>query len=162
MIMSDHSYQRYTTQGGVQVNKHTCHYKNDKEFARRLPLLDNRSGVLLSCRSEYPGRYRPRDILVVNPPLSLTAKEQALTIRALNARGRILLPGLQQMFGANADIRMSALDDQIQLQKNNQASDNVSEEMRTRRSGLFDLLRLVISYFASGQDEYLGLYGAFA
>lgn len=160
--MSDQSYQRYTTRGGVHVNRRICRNKNDEEFRQRLRLLDHSPGVLLSCRSEYPGRYRPRDILVVNPPLSLTAKAQTLTVQALNRRGHILLSSLQQMFSAHADIHMSATDEQIQLQKNKQVCVDTSEEMRTRRSGLFDLLRRVINHFASDQDAHLGLYGAFA
>ena len=161
--MSDQSYQRYTTKGGVQVNRRIHRDKSDDEFRRRLLLLDQQPGVLLSCRSEYPGRYRPRDILVVNPPLSLTAKAQTLTLRALNMRGRILLMSLRQMFSTLADVEMCTTDDQIQLQKNRQVgADTGSEEMRTRRSGLFDLLRQVISHFASDQDAFLGLYGAFA
>ncbi|HLT63604.1 MAG TPA: anthranilate synthase component I, partial [Pseudohongiella sp.] len=159
--MSDQSYYRYTTQGGVQVNRRSQLSSSD-EFRRRLELLDNCPGVLLSCRMEYPGRYRPRELLLVNPPLSLHAKGQTLTVNALNARGKVLLPTIQSAFADHSDIRISGTENQIHLvMKKSPAAMDQSEEMRTRRSGLFEILRILIRHFASDQDSLLGLYGSF-
>lgn len=167
----NHSYHRYTTHGGVQVSRRAHSSDNSDEFHRRLRLLDHAPGVLLSCNSEFPGRYRPRDLLVVNPPLSLHANGHTLSIQALNARGRILLPTVSIALQSHPDMSVLVERDRVQAtvqtaarttgQSAQQTSD-FSEEMRTRRPGLFDLLRVLIAHFGSDQDLYLGLYGAFA
>jgi anthranilate synthase len=160
---SEHSYQRYTTHGGVQISRRIHRMDHSEEFQRRLRMLDHSPGVLLSCNSEYPGRYRPRDLLVVNPPLRLSAKNRMLTLEALNARGRILLPTLAAAFEQRDGVRVLATDEQVLVSMDNvQPAADLSEEMRTRRPGLFDLIRVVITHFGSDQDRYLGIYGAFA
>jgi hypothetical protein len=73
-------------------------------------LLDSHPGVLLSCASEYPGRYQKRDLLLVNPPIQISARHHQLKIRALNARGEILLPTFYEALQSLAQVSLSVVD----------------------------------------------------
>ena len=161
--MSDPSYSRYTTAGGINIIRQARSCHGADELRQRLPLLDTQPGVLLSCSSEYPGRYRRRDLLLVNPPLQLTASHNTLTIRALNTRGTIMLPALPAAFAMMNTVSLQTSAEAIVASVHVAPdADTISEEMRTRRPGLFDLLRAVTAHFSSAQDHVLGLYGAFA
>jgi anthranilate synthase len=168
MRMSAPSYCRYTSAGGIGITRQSRACDGAQEFHKRLQLLDSHPGVLLSCTSEYPGRYQKRDLLLVNPPIQITARHNQLTIRALNARGLTLLPSFQTALKSlslvNAQKVSTQLSDDsiiatLQLPS---TQTPVPEEMRTRRPGLFDMLRAIIKHFSSDEDNYLGLYGAFA
>ena len=151
--MSDsHAHQgfsRFCTRADVYIHRHISHQPSAQEFLRRQTMLDHKPGVLLSCRSEYPGRYQRQDRLVVNPPLSLTAQGNTLIIRALNARGQVLLPVFIRKFSNEPQVQLTRDRNQLTLVKILGADHiDLDERMRTRRSGLFELLRQILSLFA--------------
>jgi len=166
--MSVPSYCRYTSAGGVSITRQSRVCDGALELQKRLPLLDTQPGVLLSCASEYPGRYQKRDLLLVNPPIQISARDHQLTIRALNARGEILLPTFYAALQSQAQVRLQCsnkvivADLDVTQRGTSPADDHEAEEMRTRRPGLFTVLRALIAHFSSDEDRFLGLYGAFA
>lgn len=161
--MSVPSYSRYTSAGGINISRHSRSCDGASELQQRLSQLDNQPGVLLSCSSEYPGRYQKRDLLLVNPPIQLLAANNRLQIRALNTRGTILLPAFQAALAQLPAVDLQVLAHSIvAVPAQPSAGVFFAEEMRTRQSGLFDLLRAIILHFSSDQDRVLGLYGAFA
>ncbi|MDO9519331.1 MAG: anthranilate synthase component I [Pseudohongiella sp.] len=166
--MSVPSYCRYTSTGGISITRQSRDCDGAQELHKRLQLLDTHPGVLLSCASEYPGRYQKRDLLLINPPVQITARHNELTVRALNARGLVLLPAFEIALAELPHISLQASAGSIlarltapSLEKL-KPEEPTSEEMRTRRPGLFDMLRVLINYFSSEQDHFLGFYGAFA
>src|SRR5690606_10546048 len=102
--------RHYLTRGGVRVQR-SIHEVADGAAAvaclRRG--LDSRRGVLLSSTFEYPGRYRRYDIGFVNPPVMNTARAGMVEMRALNARGQILLPELQRALTAMVEVVAGAV-----------------------------------------------------
>jgi len=171
--MSVPSYCRYTSAGGVSITRQSRVCEGAQELEKRLLLLDTQPGVLLSCASEYPGRYQKRDLLLVNPPIQISARHHQLTIRALNARGEILLPTFYAALQSLAQVSLSIVDTVIVASLTAsyaggsrsgaaRSGDYEPEEMRTRRPGLFTMLRALIAHFSSDEDHFLGLYGAFA
>ncbi|MDO9477010.1 MAG: anthranilate synthase component I, partial [Pseudohongiella sp.] len=166
--MSVPSYCRYTSAGGVSITRQSRVCDGAGELLKRLPLLDTQPGVLLSCASEFPGRYQKRDLLLVNPPIQISARHHQLTIRALNARGEILLPTFSAVLQTLAHVTFQMSEKLIvanlkeSCAATSPSGDYAAEEMRTRRPGLFDMLRGLIAHFSSDEDHFLGLYGAFA
>jgi anthranilate synthase len=57
--------------------------------------LDTSRGAILHSSYEFPGRYARWSLGFVDPPLEISGKGTKCRIRALNARGRLLLPAIQ-------------------------------------------------------------------
>ena len=91
MIVDSHSY---TTLGGISVSRSISEVQMDTALNDILFHLDSQRGGLLKSSYEYPGRYKRWAIGFVNPPLELTTRERTFTLRALNNRGKVLLPVL--------------------------------------------------------------------
>ena len=162
--------RHYLTRGGLRVQRSIHEVADGAEAVACLRrALDSRRGVLLSSTFEYPGRYRRYDIGFINPPVMITARAGVVEIRALNARGQILLPELQRaltgMVGviAGAVIVLSTTVDSIQIATPEAGQDDgdFPEEQRSRQSGVFSVLRGLLAHFHSVEDGRLGLYGAF-
>jgi anthranilate synthase len=56
--------------------------------------LDHHKGVLLTSSYEFPGRYSRWSLGFADPPLELSGRASHAKIRALNERGRLLLPAI--------------------------------------------------------------------
>src|SRR5690242_13493583 len=89
MIYDSRSYR---TLGGVSVFRSITEVKMNTALEDILFRLNSQRGGLLTSSYEYPGRYKRWAIGFVNPPLELTTQDNAFTLRALNERGRVLLP----------------------------------------------------------------------
>lgn len=114
--------------------------------------LDQRRGMLL---------YRGADRAVgyTDPPLELTVSGGLLVVRALNARGRVLLPALREPLAGVLDepqLAAGALSGRVPP-----PGEEFAEEDRTRHAGVFTALRALTAALASREDSLLGLYGAF-
>ena len=127
-----------------------------------LSCLDSQRGGLLASSYEYPGRYKRWAIGFVNPPLELTTRERSFTLKALNERGRILLPYLTERLCVHPHL-------QDVLRKGNcltgsiqQTTQFFAEEERSKQPSAFSVVREISQAFYSGEDENLGLYGAFS
>ncbi|MCT2589317.1 anthranilate synthase component I [Streptomyces sp. N2-109] len=154
--------RRWTTPAGVEVTRLSEPMDPDSadaELARLESALDTHRGLLMSGRSEQPGRYRPYDLGYADPPVELTATENQLRVTALNGRGRVLLPALAAVllpYGALLDTA----DDVITVDVDHSELP-LAEEDRTRRPSVLNLLRIVLAGFAGPEDPLWGLYGAF-
>ena len=84
--------------------------------------LDSKRGVLLTSSYEFPGRYARWSLGFVDPPLELSGKDNHCTIRALNERGRILMPSILRAMnqlqdeGALETIETTTMDDDVLTQ----------------------------------------------
>jgi anthranilate synthase len=122
--------------------------------------VDSRRGGVLSSGMEYPGRYSRWQFAYVNPCAEIVAHGRAITARALNARGEVVLPVLAAALlragraagGADPHREVTAVIPE--------PAGLVAEEDRSKRPTVFSAVRAVMDAFA-GTDPHLGLYGAF-
>jgi anthranilate synthase len=109
---------------------------------------------------EYPGRYSRWHLAYVNPCAEIVAHGRTITVRALNARGEVVLPVLgaallragQGTGGGDPRREVTVVIPE--------PAGLMPEEDRSKRPTVFSALREVLDAFA-GTDEHLGLYGAF-
>ena len=90
MIADSHSY---TTLGGVNVSRSITEVKMETALEEILFYLNSQRGGLLASSYEYPGRYKRWAIGFVNPPIELSTRENAITLKALNDRGKEMILG---------------------------------------------------------------------
>src|ERR1700735_1311500 len=81
----------FETGGGVQVTRTAKSFDPDRltEIARA---VDDRRGGALSSGMEYPGRYSRWHIAYADPCVEIVARGRRIGARALNDRGRVVLP----------------------------------------------------------------------
>ncbi|WP_406423259.1 anthranilate synthase component I [Streptomyces sp. NBC_00873] len=154
---------RWVTPAGVAVTRLSQAIdpaRADAELARLEEALDSRRGLLMSGRSEQPGRYRPYDLGYADPPVEVTAVGDRIQVRALNERGRVLLPALADVL-APLGARWDAEAGVVSAVAVGEGRSLVTEEDRTRRPSVLGALRTVVTGFASPEDPLWGLYGAF-
>jgi anthranilate synthase len=169
------------TPSGVRVTR-TAEAFEPAELARVAVAADYRRGGVMSSGMEYPGRYSRWHMAYIDPPLEITASGRAITARALNDRGRVLLPvvasalrraGRDQAGGAPAGGAQAggAPADGAQAEPADASPDEVTvvvpagegtftEEERSRQPTVFTALREVVAALGC-DDPHLGLYGAF-
>jgi hypothetical protein len=94
----------YLTKGGVQVtaNVDTLEFSkslqpgtSEAAIEHLIEKLDSRRGALFTSSYEFPGRYARWSMGFIDPPLEISGQADKCTIRALNARGKILLPAIE-------------------------------------------------------------------
>ncbi|RKE21283.1 anthranilate synthase component I [Streptomyces sp. TLI_171] len=143
----------WTTRAGLRVTRRTEAAGSAALARTRLEAaLDGRSGMLA-----FQGEHRA--VGYVDPPLVLTGRGEAVELRALNARGRLLLPVLR---AAVAGVVELAADGPDRLHGRLPAgAEGFREEDRTRHAGVFTAVRALTAALAAPDDALLGLYGAF-
>lgn len=152
---------QYQCASGLQVRRSATQLDYATAIQRLGLALDERPGVLLASSFEYPGRYTRWDIGFINPPLQFVGRGRQLLITALNVRGEILLPEIYAALQHSDCIEeLEATPQQIELRVREDDTE-LAEELRSRRPSLFSVLREIVACFASPDDPYLGLYGAF-
>ncbi len=156
-----HPPTSYRTAGGVVVHRRLepCPYAEAADAVA--DALDGRRGVLLSSTFEYPGRYTRWDIGFTDPPLQITARGRDVRIAALNARGRVLLPAAGAALDGLDALQAMAIADGAVTCTVKAPAERFPEELRSKQPSVFSVLRAIIERFAAGDDEHLGLYGAF-
>jgi anthranilate synthase len=179
----------FLTKGGVQVTANV----QEVEFSRSLngrtsavaieemiDKLDEHRGVLFTSSYEFPGRYARWSMGFVDPPLEISGRSSECTIRALNERGRVLMPAiLQAMEQLRADGVLENLDttmdhdsgsgdvlDQLPTRVDVKVVPpsevgTFAEEERSRQPSLFSVVRALVDLFSYHGDQQLGLYGGF-
>jgi len=173
----------YITNGGLQVTaKVVPLLQGPGVFQSALDTLqtklDSQRGVLLDSSYEFPGRYARWSLGFVQPPISIEGRKDQIVITALNGRGNILLPVIQQ---ALLDLKNNGVLSKVENDNNNVISATIvppppagtfSEEQRSKQPSLFSVVRALVHLFAPFGDEalnnsnnvdggQLGLYGAF-
>ena len=154
---------RYQTRSGLVIVRTLQALPYEHATRPLINALDSVPGVLLSSNYEYPGRYNRWDAGFAAPPLALHATGYAFHLEALNARGAMVLkPILRALQNASERFALTNKDaHNIFGTVLNTKGFTDSEEKRTKRPSIFDLIRLIRGLFASSEDSFLGLYGAF-
>ncbi|MGK3733740.1 MAG: anthranilate synthase [Bacillariaceae sp.] len=101
----------YLTKGGIQVTANVdrldytrtgdeaslANKKSSEAIIESLvERLDSHKGVLLTSSYEFPGRYARWSLGFVDPPLEVSGRANQCTIKALNDRGKVLLPAIER------------------------------------------------------------------
>jgi len=141
------------TRDGVRVIRTAAPF-DPAELGRIAALADQRRGGVMSSGMEYPGRYSRWHMAYADPCAEIVAAGRRVTARALNDRGRVLLPVIRAALvrcgqPADEDTVFVAEDDR-----------EFTEEERSRRPTVFTALREITAAFGC-PDPHLGLYGAF-
>ena len=155
------NFHCYTTQGGIQVSRSAVEMPMDDAIESVLSCLDSQRGGLFASSYEYPGRYKRWAIGFVNPPLELTTRDRNFTLKALNERGKILLPYLGECFGKHPQLQEVSVEDDCVVGSIEQTTQFFAEEERSKQPSVFSVVREISQAFYSNEDENLGLYGAF-
>jgi anthranilate synthase len=142
-----------TTRGGVRVTR-TASPFDPAELGRIAALIDGRRGGVMSSGMEYPGRYSRWHMAYADPCLEITAAGRRITARALNDRGRVVLPVISAAMEKVGTVVEAGT---VLIGEPDRA---YTEEERSRRPTVFSALREIAAAFGS-DDPHLGLYGAF-
>ncbi|WP_102867491.1 anthranilate synthase component I [Pseudovibrio exalbescens] len=152
--------QTYETKGGLTIRRSTRPAPYEAGTSDWMDRLDRQRGAVLSSSYEYPGRYTRWDMALANPPLLLESNDRSVVIRALNARGAVLLPALREALQGHPDICTFTADD-TRIDLTVKTPDRpFTEEERSRQPSTFSIVRALTELFACDDDQ-LGLYGAF-
>ncbi len=155
------AYERFTTHGGVQVSRNTEELPPHAAIEELIDRLDRQRGVLLSSNYDYPGRYTRWDLGFSNPALEIVTRGRQLGIRALNARGQLLIVPVKAA-AERSGVLESPCDDGASFTATLRApTARLPEEHRSKQPSVFSVLRSIIDLFRSSDDIHLGLYGAF-
>ena len=141
------------TRDGVRVTRTAAPFE-PAELGRIAALADERRGGVMSSGMEYPGRYSRWHMAYADPCAEIVATGRRVTARALNDRGRVLLPVIRA-----ALLRVGRPDgeDGVVVPEDDR---EFTEEERSRRPTVFSALREITAAFGC-EDPHLGLYGAF-
>ncbi|MEQ8782228.1 MAG: anthranilate synthase component I [Roseibium album] len=152
--------QTYETESGITILRTSRPSDYETGTSDWIDRLDSELGAVLSSSYEYPGRYTRWDMALVNPPLVLEAADRKVEIRALNDRGKVLIPAIVEALRTHDVVEtFDAGSDRIELTV--KKPDRLfNEEERSRQPSTFSIVRALKDIFACGDDQ-LGLYGAF-
>ncbi|MEU8245618.1 anthranilate synthase component I [Nonomuraea sp. NPDC048916] len=148
----------YVTAGGIGVERETREV-SEEALEEIVTALGERRGGAFSSGMDYPGRYSRWAFGYVDPCLELVARGRTISARALNARGRVILPAVVSCLLAAGKPVEEPTKDRVEVHVP-ESEDLLPEEMRSRRPTVFTAIREVIAAFR-GDDPHLGLYGAF-
>ena len=153
--------KQFTTAGGITVSRRQHQIAYENATNSWIERLDTQLGAVFSSNYEYPGRYTRWDVGFVNPPLMLTTSGREVEIKALNDRGKVLLPAITgalrempeaQSFRSGGDVINVTI---------KQPDGKFREEDRSRQPTVFSVVRHLVALFGNDEDESFGLYGAF-
>lgn len=94
----------FLTKGGVQVtadvkplefSKSLTPGTSESAIEHLVDQLDSHRGALLASSYEFPGRYARWSLGFVDPPIEISGKKDKCTIKALNQRGKVILPAIE-------------------------------------------------------------------
>ncbi len=153
--------KQFTTEGGVTVSRTQHQITYDGATLSWIERLDTARGAVFSSNYEYPGRYTRWDVAFVNPPLALTTAGRDVEIKALNQRGRVLIPAVISALKDLPEAQSFQADDMSVRLTIRQPEGRFNEEDRSRQPTVFSVIRRLIVLFGNDEDESFGLYGAF-
>ncbi|EEE43299.1 anthranilate synthase component I [Roseibium alexandrii] len=152
--------QSFVTESGITILRSSRPSDYETGTSEWIDRLDSERGAVLASSYEYPGRYTRWDMALVNPPLVMEAADRTVEIRALNDRGKILMPAISKALKTHEDVEHFAeTDERIDLTVKKPDRD-FQEEERSRQPSTFSIVRALKNLFACNDDQ-LGLYGAF-
>ncbi|MCT9930282.1 anthranilate synthase component I [Planotetraspora sp. A-T 1434] len=148
----------YTTAGGVAVERRVREVP-EAALEEIVTALTERRGGAFSSGMDYPGRYSRWAFGYVDPCVEIVARGRRISARALNDRGRVVLPVIASCLLAAGKPVTEPTSGHVEVHIP-ESEDLLPEEMRSRRPTVFTAIREVIAAFR-GDDPHLGLYGAF-
>lgn len=183
----------YLTKGGLQITAHVepLEFSNEMKSGTSasavedlVQKLDDHKGVWLTSSYEFPGRYARWSLGFVDPPLEISGRGSKCTIKALNQRGKVLMPAIEEAMknlkkeGVLADVLVASPEvggnsGSGDVLENTSSRIDVTvvppsevgtfdEEERSRQPSLFSVVRSLTELFSfQAPDGQLGLYGAF-
>ncbi|HEY6296488.1 MAG TPA: chorismate-binding protein, partial [Streptosporangiaceae bacterium] len=146
------------TRGGVRVTRTATPF-DPAELGRIAALVDERRGGVLSSGMEYPGRYSRWHMAYADPCAEIIATGRRVTARALNDRGRVVLPVIWTALTKTGQPVTAAPPTEVSVVIS-ETGEQFTEEERSRKPTVFTALREIAAVFAC-EDPHLGLYGAF-
>ncbi|NKZ08772.1 anthranilate synthase component I [Actinomadura latina] len=151
----------FVTAGGVRVTRTAVPVDSERKsdvLNALVAAVGERRGGVLSSGMEYPGRYSRWHMAYVDPCLEIVARGRAVAVRALNDRGRVVLPAVAAVLRGTGDVRA---DEAGRFEVFVPPGEEFfAEEERSRQPTVFTVLRAVTGLFGC-DDPHLGLYGAF-
>lgn len=153
--------QQYKTQGGVHVEFSQQALDYQQGIESLLERIDSHRGALFASSFEYPGRYTCWDIGFYNPPLAIICKQNVIKLEALNQRGKVLLACVAPLLAEQNNLELLSSTDNVYELKIKPSPQVFSEEERSLQPSVFSIIRLLLAFFKSDEESYLGLYGAF-
>ncbi|WP_131741512.1 anthranilate synthase component I [Actinomadura roseirufa] len=151
----------FVTAGGVRVIRTATPVDSGRKsdaLNALVAAVGERRGGVLSSGMEYPGRYSRWHMAYVDPCLELVASGRTVTARALNDRGRVILPVVAGALRGAGEVSADGPGEIAVFVP--PADGFFTEEERSRRPTVFTALRAVVDAFRCA-DPHLGLYGAF-
>ncbi|XXR93510.1 anthranilate synthase component I [Sorangium sp. So ce406] len=150
------------TRKGVAVRRVVEELAVDGAIQPIVEALDSHLGVVLASSYEVPGRYTRWDIGFIDPPLVLVSRGRDFRFTALNERGRVILPAIDEALrDLDAVAAVERRGDEV-VGAVRPPGERVPEELRSRQPSIFSVLRRLIELFSTPGDPLFGLYGAFA
>jgi anthranilate synthase len=151
----------FVTAGGVRVTRSAVPVDSERKsdvLNALVAAVGERRGGVLSSGMEYPGRYSRWHMAYVDPCLEIVARGRAVAVRALNDRGRVVLPAVAAVLRGVGEVRA----DEAGLFEVfvPPGEEFFAEEERSRQPTVFTALRAIVGLFGC-DDPHLGLYGAF-
>ena len=151
----------YVTAGGVRIARSANVVPYEHAIEPLVDRLDAHLGVVLASTFEFPGRYTRWDIGFTDPPLKITATGRAFVVEATNARGRVLMAAVATALTSTPGIAVESADDGRIAGFVQEPVALLAEEERSKQYSTFTVVRALRDLFASPDDSFLGLYGAF-
>ena len=149
----------WTTRGGVDVRRVTEPVEGRAACDALAAALDTRRGLIVVDDHGYARSRAGRFYGYVDPPIEIVGRERELQVRALNERGRVLLPALSRAACPTlVDVRSSA---DALIGRVPAPDAEFCEEERTRQRTVHTVLRAILDCLAAPNDPDLGLYGMF-
>ncbi|MTH97037.1 anthranilate synthase [Roseibium sp. RKSG952] len=152
--------QTFQLQSGITIQRTSRPSDYETGTSDWIDRLDAERGAVLSSSYEYPGRYTRWDMALVNPPIVLETAGRNVEIRALNDRGRVLIPAIKRALKTHEDVETFSADSTAIKLTVRKPDRLFQEEERSRQPSTFSIVRALKELFAC-DDEHLGLYGAF-
>ncbi|WP_433232282.1 anthranilate synthase component I [Actinomadura formosensis] len=151
----------FVTAGGVRVTRTAVPVDSERKsdvLNALVTAVGERRGGVLSSGMEYPGRYSRWHMAYADPCLEIVARGRAVAVRALNDRGRVVMPALAAVLRDTGEVRADEAGlFEVYVRP---GEEFFTEEERSRQPTVFTALRAVIDLFRC-DDPHLGLYGAF-
>ncbi|MDR3441449.1 MAG: anthranilate synthase component I [Legionella sp.] len=153
--------QQFKTHGGVQIESVQQALDYQEGIEHLIERLDSQRGALFASSFEYPGRYTCWDIGFCNPPLALVCRQNWIQIDALNQRGEVLLGFILPLLESQYTLEIVTKNTSMAQIKIKESQQVFSEEERSLQPSAFTVIRLLLAFFKSAEEPYLGLYGSF-
>lgn len=149
-----------TDQLSINVESHSIAF--EEGIHDLVDQLDTQKGVFFASGTDYPGRYSRWDLGVVNPPVEIIGRRGGVSLQALNPRGVPILKALKGMLLKQKDITVVDETNTKLVLKVAKTDQSFPEEERSKQPTAMTPVRTLLQAFKKMNDDFLGLYGAFA